>query len=325
MSDPRKSDLLLIAVTLLAAISWMFSKESILLMPPLLFMALRFLIAGGFLAIFARRPLARLSRDQLKRGVGVGLVFGIAMSFWVMGLFHASSMGEGAFITSLGVVIVPVIARVVFKEAQPVSTWLALPVAVAGLALLSLRNGFQPEPGQVFFVMAATIFALYFTLNTRAANQRTVINHQGQYVEKHRIPALPLTAIALLTVGLLTLVESLFFESSWQETFRNPPPLLIWWVLASAIIGTAGRFLVQTYAQSLSSHSHGAVILVLEPVWVSLFAAGWFGETMSAVQLAGCGLILAALIVNRWGALSRTLKIALKKRNLKQKRLTNKA
>src|SRR5680860_1607517 len=100
MSDAHKSDLLLVTVTLLAAVSWIFSKEAVLLMPPLLFMALRFLIAGGFLAIFAWRPLARLSRDQFKRGVGVGLVFGVGMSFWVMGLFHGTSMGEGAFITA---------------------------------------------------------------------------------------------------------------------------------------------------------------------------------------------------------------------------------
>lgn len=313
MSDAHKSDLLLVTVTLLAAISWMFSKEAVLLMPPLLFMALRFLVAGGFLAVIAWRPLTRLTADQLKRGVGVGLVFGIAMSFWVMGLFHGTSLGEGAFITSLGVVIVPIIARFAFKEVQPASTWLAIPVAVAGLALLSLRNGFQPEAGQIFFVAAAIIFAMYFNLNTRATNQRTVINRQGKTLERHRIPALPLTAIALLTVGLVTLTESLVLEP-WQPTFGNPPPLLIWWVLASAIVGTAGRFLVQTYAQSLSTHSHGAVILVLEPVWVSLFAAGWFGETMTPMQLAGCGLIFTALIVNRWGALSKALKASLRKR-----------
>lgn len=313
MTNAHKSDLILVGVTLLAAISWMFSKEAVLLMPPLLFMALRFLIAGGFLAAFAYRSLARLSADQVKRGVGVGLVFGVAMSCWVMGLFHGTSMGEGAFITSLGVVIVPIIARLMFKEAQPASTWFAIPVAVAGLALLSLRNGFQPEPAQIFFAMAASIFALYFTLNTRAANQRTAINRHGTTIEKQRIPALPLTAIALLTVGLVTLVESLVMEP-WQPTLSNPPPLLIGWILASAIIGTAGRFLAQTYAQSLSTHSHGAVILVIEPVWVSLFAAGWFDEIMTPVQLAGCGLIFAALIVNRWGVLSSALRASLRKR-----------
>ena len=50
MSDTHKSDLLLVVVTLFAAISWMFSKEAVLLMPPLMFMAARFLIAGTVLA-----------------------------------------------------------------------------------------------------------------------------------------------------------------------------------------------------------------------------------------------------------------------------------
>ena len=307
LSNTHKSDLLLVVVTLMAAISWIFSKEAVLLMPPLMFMALRFLLAGSVLAVIAWPSLKRLSLDQFKRSAGVGLVFGVAMSFWVMGLFHVTHIGEGAFLTSLGVVIVPVIARVIFQEAQPLSTWFAIPVAVGGLALLSLKNGFRPEIGQVFFVVAAFIFALYFTLNTRAANQRTVINHRGESVEKHRVPALPLTTIALLTVGTVTLTESVLREP-WTPTLENFSGILAGWVIASAVVGTAGRFLLQTYAQSLATHSHGVVILVLEPVWVALFAAGWFSESMSTTQLAGCGLIFLALLINRWGVLSKAIK-----------------
>ncbi|WP_372971805.1 DMT family transporter [Marinobacter sp.] len=307
LSNTHKSDLLLVLVTLMAAISWMFSKEAVLLMPPLMFMAMRFLLAGSVLAVIAWPSLKRLSLDQIKRSAGVGLVFGVAMTCWVMGLFHATHVGEGAFLTSLGVVIVPVLARVVFREEQPLSTWFAIPVAVSGLALLSLKNGFRPEIGQLFFVGAAFIFALYFTLNTRAANQRTVVNNRGESVEKHRVPALPLTSIALLTVGTVTLVESTLLEP-WTPTLENFSGILAMWIIASAIVGTAGRFLLQTYAQSLSAHSHGVVILVLEPVWVALFAAGWFSETMSATQLAGCGLIFLALLINRWGVISKAVK-----------------
>ncbi|MFN2361310.1 MAG: DMT family transporter [Marinobacter sp.] len=307
LSNAHKSDLLLVVVTLMAAISWMFSKEAVLLMPPLMFMAMRFLLAGSVLAVIAYPSLRKLNADQVKRSAGVGIVFGIAMSCWVMGLFHATHVGEGAFLVSLGVVIVPVIARVVFKEEQPLSTWFAIPVAVSGLALLSLKNGFRPELGQLFFVVAAFIFAFYFTLNTRAANQRTVVNRQGETVEKQRVPALPLTSIALLTVGTVTLVESTLLEP-WTPTLEDFSGVLAMWVVASAIVGTAGRFLLQTYAQSLSTHSHGVVILVLEPVWVALFAAGWFSETMSASQLAGCGLIFLALLINRWGVISKAVR-----------------
>lgn len=307
MTDARKSDLLLILVTLLAAISWIFSKEAILLMPPLLFMAARFLCAGLILALVAIRPLQQLSVDQVFRSLRVGLVFGIGMSLWVMGLVHINSMGEGAFLTSLGVVMVPVIARLCFQEAQPASTWLAIPIAIAGLALLSLKNGFRPEAGQLFFIAAATIFAFYFTLNTRAANQRTIINKHGQSIEQQKVPALPLTTLALSSVGLVSLAASIALEP-WSGLDQAPLAELSAWVLASAVLGTAGRFLLQTYAQALSVHSHGVVILILEPVWVAILAALWFGESMSALQLGGCSLILAALLVNRWTLVSRAIK-----------------
>jgi drug/metabolite transporter (DMT)-like permease len=307
LPNARKSDLLMVCVTLMAAISWMFSKEAVQLMPPLMFMAMRFFLAGSILAAFAFPALRALTLDQFRRAAGVGMVFGIAMSCWVMGLFHASHVGEGAFLVSLGVVIVPVMARVIFREPQPASTWIAIPVAVAGLAMLSLRNGFRPEVGQLFFVVAAFIFAFYFNLNTRAANRRTSTDRSGRSVEKARVPALPLTAIALLTVGAVTFVESLILEP-WAPTLSDFPPILVVWIGASAIIGTAGRFLTQTYAQSLSANSHGVVFLVLEPVWVALFAAGWFGETMSGMQLAGCALIFAALLINRWTTLRKAIK-----------------
>lgn len=306
-TQARKADGLMVIVTLLAAFSWIFSKEAVLLMPPLLFMAIRFTLAGSLLAITGRRQLKRLARDQLFRGIRVGLVFGIAMSCWITGLFLTDNVGEGAFLTSLGVVFVPIISRIVFKEAQPLSTWLALPVAISGLALLSLKNGFRPEPGQLFFVMAAAIFALYFTLNTHAANSRTYVLSDGSERHREKLPALALTSIALLTVGCVTLLISAFKEP-WQPTFTGFSATLAGWVVASAVIGTAGRFLLQTYAQSLSTNSHGVVILVLEPVWVALFAAGWFGESMSATQLGGCSLIFGSLLINRWSSVRKLLR-----------------
>lgn len=307
LSPTVKSDLLLVLVTLLAAISWMFSREAVLLMPPLLFMAIRFLLAGALLTPFAWHQLRRLNRQQVLRSLRVGLVFGIAMSLWVTGLHLTDHVGESAFLVSLGVVLVPVIARVVFNEKPPMSTWLALPVAVTGLAFLSLENGYQPEPGQLFFVLAAVIFALFYTLNTRAANAGSHVNRQGETIAKQRVPALALTTIALLTVALVTGTLSLI-----RETPQIPQvdfTALLWlWIVASALIGTAGRFLVQTFAQSLSSHSHGVVILVVEPVWVALIAMGWFSETMTAFQLVGCMLIFAALLINRWQVLRQLLK-----------------
>ena len=303
LSATAKSDLLFIVVAILAAISWMFSREAVMAMPPLLFMALRFLLAGGVLAMIGHRQLRRLTKEQFWRSVRVGSVFGVGMSFWVTGLHLTTHVGEGAFIISLGVVFVPVVARLFFGESQPLTTWTALPVAMSGLALLSLNDGFRPEAGQLFFVAAAMVLAFYFILNTRAANE----TQAGRQTHRQKVPVFPLTTLCLLTVGVLTGIFSLVLEP-WVPTFTNFTGDLVLWIVLSAVVGTAGRFIVQTWAQSLSSHSHGVVILSIEPIWVALFAAAWFGETMSLIQLGGCSLIFAALLIARWRVLRELLR-----------------
>ncbi|MCC1497822.1 DMT family transporter [Alcanivorax sp. 1008] len=307
LSKASQSDLLLVLVTVLSALSWIFSREAVQLMPPLLFMCLRFMLAGTLLAILARRQLMEISGEQTWRAIRVGLVFGFAMCFWVLGLTHASHVGEGAFLTILGVLMVPLIGRFLFAETPPISTWLAIPVALVGLALLALKDGFRPEIGQIFFFTSAFGFAFYYALNTRAANTSSATNKSGEVRQRQGVPPLALTTLMVLTVSMVTGLASLVLEP-WQPTFNNFAPMLYVWIAASAIIGTSARFFFQTWAQSLSTTSHGVVIMIVEPVWVALLAALWFGETMAPMQLAGCLLIFTALLVNRWGAVRKVLK-----------------
>ena len=308
MTNSTKADLLLVIVTLLAAVSWIMSKEAVMIMPPLLFMGLRFLLASGLLAVIGWQHLRQLDAYAIKRSMVAGVVFALGMSLWVMGLFTGTHVGEGAFLTSLGVVLVPVIGKLFFGEAQTRSNWLALPFAVVGLALLSLKNGFRPEVGQWFYVTAAFVFALFYRLNTLAANQtvRQLANGQQQVVAG--VPPIALTSIVLAMVGIVASIISLVFEP-WQKTMAEFSGAMFGWIVASAIIGTAARFLIQTYAQSLSQHTHGVVILVVEPVWVALLAAAWYGEQMSGQQLVGCSLILLSLLVSRAKALKALLRL----------------
>ncbi len=276
-----KADVLLVIVTLLAAISWMFSKEAVSEMPPLLFIGSRFLLAGVFLALFSQRSLMGLNPKQWLASAQVGILFGLSMCLWIFGLFHAKNLGEGAFITSIASILVAPISYVIFKAKVESSNWIALPVAFIGLGLLGLENGFHPEKSQLFFLGAAILLSLTFILNGRAAA---------------RMSAAALTAISLSFVGIMAIIISAYAET-WPEEITGS---MTQWLLLSALIGTAARFLLQTYAQGLTTPSHAAVIMILEPIWTALIAAAWFNERMSELQLIGCSLIFAALIINRW-------------------------
>lgn len=275
-------------------------------MPPLLFMAIRFLLASALLACVARRQLTLLTRNELARCARIGLVFGIAMSLWVVGLAKSLHVGEAAFIASLGIIMVPIIGRVFFKEAIPLNTWLAMPFAITGLGFLSLSHELRFEAPQLLLLGSAAIFALYFNLNTRAANNQSTTLGDGTRIDTPRISVMALTTVVLTVVGLVTGLLSLVLEP-WHPTFDNFQPVLAVWIGFSALVSTALRFLVQTYAQSLTQNSHGVVIMVLEPIWTALLATVWFMESMSSAQLVGCALIFMSLLINRFKAVAQLL------------------
>tara|TARA_R110002012_G_scaffold6255_16_gene28430 strand:+ start:1395 stop:2300 length:906 start_codon:yes stop_codon:yes gene_type:complete len=285
---PWQADALLLLVTLFAAGGWIFSKEALAGMPPLLFIGTRFLLAGLILLGFAWPTLRRMPARRIWRGVWVGFLFSAAIAFWILGLKHSDHLGESAFINSLGILLVPVVARLLFGDRPPRSTWVALPVALLGFILLSLNAGFRVETSQLFMVCAALCFALLINVNTRVVRN---------------VPALALTTMQLLSVGSVLTTLSLLFEH--QPMALNTS--ILGWFMASVLVASSLRFFLQITAQSMTTPTHASVILMLEAVWTALLAGWWFGETMTLLQLWGCGLIFTALLINRWFWVRRVL------------------
>lgn len=287
LSNHLKADLLLVLVTLLAAAGWVFSSEALQGFTPIYFIGLRFLLAGLIVAAVGYRALLKLNARDLLRTALVGAVFSVALAFWIQGLALGQHMGIGAFLTSLGVVLVPLVALITGDRA-PRSVWLALPIAIAGLGCLSLDGEFSFGVGEYCYLTAAALFAVYFTLNSRAAV---------------RTSPLALTAVQLTVAGLVTLPLGIALEG-WPEG----QPVDIWsWFAASVVIATACRFFLQTRAQGMAPASHTAIIMVLEPVWTALLGVLWYSEAMTLMQFIGCGLILIALLTTRAGALRQWL------------------
>lgn len=281
-----RSDLILILVTLLAAMGWIFSKEALTGMTPLLFVGVRFLSAGIVLAILGNAALKRLPTDDWGRALLTGLAMATALSLWILGLHHADNLGIGAFLTSLNVVLIPIVGRLLFGARTARSTWVALLIAMLGMAFLRLESGFVLSVSDGYFLASAVAFSLHFNLNSRFA-----VN----------LPALPLTAIQLSTTGIIGLLLSLWLE----PTPERPELAIVGWLTASILIGTCLRFFFQVKAQGMAPVSHAAVIMTLEPIWTALLGSIWFAEQMSALQLAGCGLIFGALLISRWRMLLR--------------------
>ena len=290
MPNSLKADLLLILTTLLAASGWAFSKEIVATMAPLLFISLRFFLAGLILLPFCWSDLRAMNIKTYGKVIGVNLIFAVAVSAWIVALSIVEHMSVGAFIINLSFILVPIVS-IFFGERASLFVWLSLPIALVGLACLLLENELSMGVGEMMFFFSALLFAVYFSLNATLAK---------------RMPTLSLVTMQMMVTGVVTLILSTF-----TETWQFQQTATVWgYFIASLVLASALRFFCQTRGQSMASASHAAVIMTLEPVWVAILAIWLLGETMTHLQLIGCALLFFAVLFSRsepiWKRLNKT-------------------
>lgn len=201
---------------------------------------------------------------------------------WIYAVATTDSIGEGAFIMSLSMLFVPLIAWVILKIRPARYFWQALPVAIMGLACLTLfKAQVEFKSSQLWFLAAALAQAIYFCYTSLYARS---------------IPIFPLTAIQLTCTGTIGLILSVLFEN-WTAEFSS---VTLLWFLASVVIATCLRFVLQLIGQKSTTTANAAIIMILEPVMTVFVAAFWYGERMPLIQIIGCILILMALFYYRW-------------------------
>ena len=96
---------------------------------------------------------------EIQVGFGLGAVYTVDKILQTVTLAHTSAFRSG-FITGTYVVLTPILAAILLREAIPRSTWVAVLIATAGLATLSL-NGFGSGFGETLTLTAAGFYALH--------------------------------------------------------------------------------------------------------------------------------------------------------------------
>lgn len=283
MNQNKKADLLLISATILAGFGWIFSKQTIQEMPPFMFIGIRFMMASLIFIPLCLPMLRKLSTQDIVKSALVGFLQGVVLLLWIYSVSITDALGEGAFIMSLSMLFVPLLAWPLFKQKPNTGFWMALPIAGAGLFMLSNTGEWQVSGSQLFFLLAALTLAVQFNLNSQFSKS---------------IPTLPFTTIQFFCTGLLAILFSLLTEN-WPESIEYTT----WgWLIASVIPATCLRFFLQISGQKHTSTANAAIIMILEPLWTVILSIMFYAEQMTFNKSAGCLLILAALVTYKlWG------------------------
>ncbi len=240
-------------------------------------LAARFSIAALLLLPFALRAIRRMSRRTIGYGVLLGLAYGTAQFLQTYGLAHTSPALSG-FLTSMYVVLTPLLAFVMFRVPLSIRIAIALVLALAGVAVLTLQGGgLAIGIGEILTLASAAVYALHIVCLSRWSNRGDVFG---------------LTAVQLLVLGAVSVLMALPGGIALPENGRD---LAV--VLYLAIAAGAVAVLVQTWGQSHLPAARAAIVMCMEPVWAAGFAVAFTAQALTARLVLGGSSILAGMLV----------------------------
>jgi drug/metabolite transporter (DMT)-like permease len=183
------------------------------------------------------------------------------------------------------VVIVPLVSAVILRRSPAPRAWAGVGLAVGGLALLSLQAGLRIETGDLLVLGCAFSFAAHILLT-------------GHLAPRH--DPLLLTLGQIVTVLILNAAAALIFDvrpAGLSALVGRIDARVLAAAAFTGLLATAAAFAIQTVAQRFTTATHTALIFAAEPVFAGLFSFLLIGELLGPRQLAGCGLILAGMVV----------------------------
>ena len=164
---------------------------------PFAFGTLRFTIAGILTLVIVNKSIFTLTKTEIIGGLICGFCLFCGYAFQNFGLMQTSA-SKSAFITSVSVLMVPIILYLFNIQKIKMKVWFAVVLATIGLYFLLDPRGGMMNWGDILTFGCALGFAVH-------------IIFQGHYVKKN-VRILPFFLVQAWVVVALSFINSFLFE-----------------------------------------------------------------------------------------------------------------
>jgi drug/metabolite transporter (DMT)-like permease len=251
------------------------------------------LVGLALVAAFAYRSQLRYRRRDLLflAAFGVG---GVALVQWTYFVaIGRLNVGVALLIQYVAPLLVALWAYFGYHEHVRRRVWLALALALAGLALVvQLWDGVTLDGvGLAAAIGSMVTFAFYLLLGERGVRTRSTV---------------PLLVWGFLFATLFWSVVLPWWSFPFGEVGDTtsllgrlegshlPVALLVAWVV---VLGTVVPFILIVGSLKHISATRAGIVAMLEPVTATFVAWLWLGETLGRTQLVGAAVVLAAIAI----------------------------
>ena len=277
-----KADLSLLLVSVIWGSAFVAQRVAGQMGSVYLFNGARYLLAAVVVFPFAWRGVRSSKqpglREQYTWMFVAGFVLFVGSALQQVGLVYTTA-GNAGFITSLYVVLVPVMLFLIWREKVHLISVVAVGLAGVGAFFLSTGGRFEVRAGDVVELVGA----LFWTLHVIVL---------GKYAS--RFEPMSFSIGQLVVCGLLNLGIGVFVEKPVPWNLQ-----LLSAIAYTALFSLGLCYTLQVWAQRHTPPADAALILSLESVFAVL--CGWWllNERLVPVQMLGCVLIFVAVLLSQ--------------------------
>lgn len=212
----------------------------------------------------------------VKGGIFCGIVLASASLLQQFGILY-TTVGKAGFGTALYIIIVPFMG-VVLKKKIPGKVWIAAVIAIIGFYLMCISETMTINKGDLLVLLGAVMWSVHIH----------TVDHFAP-----RANGVMLSSIQFGVSSLICFTGAFLFETvSWDTIAAGAGPILY-----AGIMSCGVAYTLQIIGQQNVEPSLACLIMSLESVVSAL--AGWviLGETMAVVEIIGCVLVFAGVII----------------------------
>ncbi len=278
------AEIMLICVAIFWGTSYGLTKEVLVYISVLGFLAIRFLITFAV--------LIPMFIADYKKGMTKDWIVSIPTGLILLSIFIAETYGvanttasNAAFLISLCVVVTPFIEWLIYKK-HPGSHifWLSI-TCLLGVFLLTLTDdrSISFNRGDFFILIAAFLRACMVV-----ATKKLMTGKQ--------LSSLSLTVLQSGVVGFGALLILLVSSGGGMPSLPTEPEF--WWItLYLVLFCTIFAFFAQNYGVRNTSPSRVSLLMGSEPAFGAAFAVIWLGEFLTWYQYLGGALIVVTILL----------------------------
>jgi len=266
------AQLSMVVTTMIWGITFVMVKDALNDASPYMFAALRFGIAFVLGFIYVNKGIKDISDTEMLGGLFCGFCLFVGYAFQNFGLMETTP-SRSAFITSVSVILVPLILVLFRIKKVDARIWIAVILAVVGLYILLNPTGGGVNVGDVLTFGCAVSFAAHVIMQDKYLSK-------GASISK-------LFLIQIMFVTLFSCIGVFLFE----DISINISERLIIALLVTGVLATFVAIMFMVWAQTILGPNQTAVLLSLEPVFAALFSTFFAGEILGLYGWIG-GMIV---------------------------------